>query len=109
MAEPEHIMESSCGLACVIQQLQDEIRKLETENKELRGQLSLPLTDTSPTNSERRDGTPENHTNLRRNVSAPALEGQYKGKTMQSYRVLKGDFFYLYGQVIILYAQYAYL
>lgn len=83
MAEPERVMESGCSLACVIQQLQDEIRKLAMENKELRGQLSLPLTDTSPTDSEQRDGTPENHTNLRRNVSAPVLEGQYKGKILQ--------------------------
>lgn len=77
-------MESGHGLARVIQQLQDEIRKLETENKALRGQLSLPLTETSPTDSERRAGTQENHANLRRNVSAPTLEGQYKGKTMQT-------------------------
>ncbi|KAF7692740.1 hypothetical protein HF521_010350 [Silurus meridionalis] len=71
-------MESGRGLARVVQQMQDEIRKLETENKVLRGQLSLPLTGTSPTESGRRDGSLENHTNLRRNVSALALEGQYK-------------------------------
>ncbi|XP_026797285.3 putative coiled-coil domain-containing protein 195 [Pangasianodon hypophthalmus] len=80
------MMESGCGLARVIQQLQDEIRKLETENKELRGQLSLPLTETSPTDSERRDGTTENHSNLRRNVSAPALEGQYKENMIMTVR-----------------------
>lgn len=73
-------MESGRGLARVIQQMQDEIKKLETENKVLRGKLSLPLTDTSLTDPERRDGTPENHAHLKRNVSAPVLEGQYKGK-----------------------------
>lgn len=78
------MMESGRGLARVIQQLQDEIRKLETENKALRGQLSLPLTETSPTDSQLREGTPEIHANLRRNVSVPALEDQYKGKRVQS-------------------------
>lgn len=75
-------MESG-GLARVIQQLQDEIRKLETENKSLRGQLSLPRTDTSPTDTQRSDGTTENRAHLRRNLSAPALDGQYKGETAQ--------------------------
>ncbi|XP_053508282.1 putative coiled-coil domain-containing protein 195 [Ictalurus furcatus] len=79
-------MESGHGLARVIQQLQDEIRKLETENKTLRGQLSLPLTETSPTESERRAGTQENHANLRRNISAPTLEGQYKENTIMTVR-----------------------
>lgn len=78
------MMEGGRGLARVIQQLQDEIRKLETENKALRGQLSLPLTETSPTDSQLRERTPEIHANLRRNVSVPALEDQYKGKTVQS-------------------------
>ncbi|KAM9439343.1 uncharacterized protein Hap1MRO34_026623 [Clarias gariepinus] len=79
-------MESSRGLAHVIQQLQDEIRKLETENKTLRGQLSLPLTETSPAETEGRDGTPENHAHLRRNVSAPALEGQYRENMIMTVR-----------------------
>ncbi|KAF5898498.1 coiled-coil domain-containing protein, partial [Clarias magur] len=79
-------MESSRGLAYVIQQLQDEIRKLETENKTLRGQLSLPLTQTSPAETEGRDGTPENHAHLRRNVSAPALEGQYRENMIMTVR-----------------------
>ncbi|KAG7319631.1 hypothetical protein KOW79_016774 [Hemibagrus wyckioides] len=79
-------MESGRGLARVIQQLQDEIRKLETENKALRGQLSLPLTETSPTDSQLREGTPEIHANLRRNVSVPALEDQYKENMIMTVR-----------------------
>ncbi|KAK2868774.1 hypothetical protein Q7C36_000645 [Tachysurus vachellii] len=75
-------MESGRGLARVIQQLQDDIRKLETENKALRGQLSK----TPPTGSQRREGTTENHANLRRNVSVPALENQYKENMIMTVR-----------------------
>ncbi|TSP46850.1 Cullin-3 [Bagarius yarrelli] len=73
-------MESGRGFARAIQQLQEEIRKLETENKTLRGQLKLSPTETSSS------GTPENNTTLRRNVSVAALEDQYKENMIMTVR-----------------------
>lgn len=62
-------MESTRSLAQVIVEMRDEIKKLEAENQELRGSAEA--------------GMEENpYANLRRNASAPALEGQYKGESI---------------------------
>lgn len=68
-------MESGQSLTRVISEMQNEIRKLESENKELRGQLDRP--DSCALSSSPQESL--FHANLRRNVSAPDLEGQYKG------------------------------
>lgn len=71
-------MESRRSLAQVISEMQNEIRKLESENKALRGQLDRPAT---ALDSVKQDGSQDSstHASLRRNVSAPQLEAQYKG------------------------------
>lgn len=82
-------MESTRSLAQVIMEMRDEIKKLEEENRELRGdygQRSFGAVhrEGTPASSaaEQRAGMEENpYVNLRRNASAPVLEGQYKGKT----------------------------
>lgn len=68
----------SRGLSQIIHQLQEEIRKLETENQTLRGQVGPPGTE--PSGDREAGQENQNQVNLRRNVSAPALDGQYKGK-----------------------------
>lgn len=81
-------MDSGRSLAQVIMELQNEIKKLETENKELRGELKQVPVESNEENTNSIHSVPDNdsvedniaHTNLRRNVSAPALEGQFKGK-----------------------------
>lgn len=88
-------MESSRGLARVILEMRDDISKLETENRELRGSFGAKRRGggggggrggrggagtVSPV-AEHRAGMEENPSvNLRRNASAPDLEGQYKGE-----------------------------
>lgn len=81
-------MESTRSLAQVIMEMRDEIKKLEAENRELRGDHGqrpfggAPGED-SPVSSaaEQRAAMEENpYVNLRRNASAPVLEGQYKGE-----------------------------
>lgn len=80
-------MESTRSLAQVIMEMRDEIKKLEAENRELRGDYdhrsfgNLPG-ETGPVSSTAGpEGMEENpYLNLRRNASAPVLEGQYKGK-----------------------------
>lgn len=82
-------MESSRSLAQVIMEMRNEIKKLETENSVLRGEIGQPTIGTeqgepnpySPAGQPRigADDNPS-HMNLRRNASAPALERQYKGK-----------------------------
>lgn len=82
-------MESTRSLAQVIMEMRDEIKKLEAENRELRGDydqrpFGAVTEEGSPVSSvaEQRAGTEENpYVNLRRNASAPVLEGQYKGKS----------------------------
>lgn len=71
----------------MISEMQSEIRNLENENKALRGQLGRPTSasdsmKTCALSTQQKDGSQENstHANLRRNVSAPELEGQFKGK-----------------------------
>lgn len=79
-------MESTRSLAQVIMEMRDEIKKLEAENRELRGdcvQHSVTAGETSvpPTAGTEQSVILENpYGNLRRNASAPVLEGQYKGK-----------------------------
>ncbi|KAI4878909.1 hypothetical protein NFI96_025776 [Prochilodus magdalenae] len=76
------------GLASLIRELQGEIKKLESENRELRGQLSRPASGSElpgpaePQHGEETSGG----THLRRNVSAPALEGQYKENIIMTVR-----------------------
>ncbi|KAK2881536.1 hypothetical protein Q8A67_018804 [Cirrhinus molitorella] len=79
-------MESRGSFAQVISEMQNEIRKLESENKALRGQLDRP---TSALDSvKQKDGSQDNstHASLRRNVSAPQLEGQYKENIIMTVR-----------------------
>lgn len=81
-------MESTRSLAQVIMEMRDEIKKLEAENRELRGdfgQRSLAAMpgEASPVSSavkKQADKDDNPYVNLRRNASAPVLEGQYKGK-----------------------------
>ncbi|XP_066509017.1 putative coiled-coil domain-containing protein 195 [Hoplias malabaricus] len=70
------------GLASLIRELQGEIKKLESENRALRGQLSRPISGLDPQLGE--DNSSSAH--LRRNVSAPALEGQYKENIIMTVR-----------------------
>uniref|UniRef100_A0A3P9QII2 Uncharacterized LOC103474599 n=1 Tax=Poecilia reticulata TaxID=8081 RepID=A0A3P9QII2_POERE len=78
-------MESSRSLAQVIMEMRDEIKKLEAENRELRGDCGGQRAGTA---GETSAGTEqpailENpYGNLRRNASAPVLEGQYKNTAM---------------------------
>ncbi|XP_051255145.1 uncharacterized protein LOC127362907 [Dicentrarchus labrax] len=87
-------MESTRSLAQVIMEMRDEIKKLEAENRELRGdygQRSFGAVpgEGSPASSaaEQRAGIEENpYVNLRRNASAPVLEGQYKENAVMTVR-----------------------
>ncbi|XP_067307656.1 putative coiled-coil domain-containing protein 195 [Pseudorasbora parva] len=86
-------MESGRSLAKVISEMQNEIRKLESENQALRGQLSRPtsaLDSVKPSalSAQQKDGLQESstHANLRRNVSAPELEGQFKENIIMTVR-----------------------
>ncbi|ROL43103.1 hypothetical protein DPX16_14815 [Anabarilius grahami] len=86
-------MESGRSLAQVISEMQSEIRNLENENKALRGQLGRPTSasdsmKTCALSTQQKDGSQENstHANLRRNVSAPELEGQFKENIIMTVR-----------------------
>ncbi|TRY57982.1 hypothetical protein DNTS_027336 [Danionella cerebrum] len=82
-------MESGQSLTRVISEMQNEIRKLEMENKELRGQLGRPSSALdSMKSTSQQDGGQESliHANLRRNVSAPNFEGQYKENLIMTVR-----------------------
>ncbi|KAI3354281.1 hypothetical protein L3Q82_018812 [Scortum barcoo] len=71
-------MESTRSLAQVIMEMRDEIKKLEAENRELRG---------GGQPGEGGPGMEENpYVNLRRNASAPVLEGQYAENTVMTVR-----------------------
>ncbi|KAK5904707.1 hypothetical protein CesoFtcFv8_006242 [Champsocephalus esox] len=91
-------MESTRSLAQVIMEMREDIQKLEAENRELRG-------DSMGDSGQRaygakqgearlgfsaagqRLGKVENpYVNLRRNASAPVLEGQYKENTVMTVR-----------------------
>ncbi|XP_069562563.1 putative coiled-coil domain-containing protein 195 [Brachyistius frenatus] len=87
-------MESTRSLAQVIMEMRDEIKTLETENRELRGgygQRSFGVMpgEAGPVSSaaKQQAGTEENpYVNLRRNASAPVLEGQYKENAVMTVR-----------------------
>ncbi|XP_042269874.1 putative coiled-coil domain-containing protein 195 [Thunnus thynnus] len=89
-------MESTRSLAQVIMEMRDEIKKLEAENRELRGDYgrrsfgAMPgEASTVSSGPEQRAGMEENpYVNLRRNASAPVLEleGQYKENTVMTVR-----------------------
>ncbi|KAM8903402.1 putative coiled-coil domain-containing protein 195 [Spinachia spinachia] len=84
-------MESSRSLARVILEMRDDISKLESENRALRGGgrgggEGRGGGTVSPV-AQRRAGMEENPSvNLRRNASAPDLEGQYKENTVMTVR-----------------------
>ena len=81
-------MESTRSLAQVIMEMREDIQKLEAENRELRGDSSQRSYGAKQGEARlgfsavgQRVGKVENpYVNLRRNASAPVLEGQYKGK-----------------------------
>lgn len=72
-------MDSSRSLAHVIMEMRDEIKKLEAENRELRGDCGeLPTTEDGAESSAA-EPVENPYLNLRRNASAPVLERQYTG------------------------------
>uniref|UniRef100_A0A3B4Z4W2 Si:ch211-235m3.10 n=1 Tax=Stegastes partitus TaxID=144197 RepID=A0A3B4Z4W2_9TELE len=83
-------MESTRSLAQVIMEMRDEIKKLEAENRELRGDCGRRSFGAVPgeagpvsTAAKQQAGVEDNpYVNLRRNASAPVLEGQYKTTVM---------------------------
>ncbi|KAM4742703.1 uncharacterized protein FYW61_001430 [Anableps anableps] len=85
-------MESTRSLAQVIMEMRDEIKKLEAENRELRGDCVQHSATAGETSAAYTAGTKqpeilENPSgNLRRNASAPVLEGQYKENTAMTVR-----------------------
>ncbi|KAM4565908.1 uncharacterized protein PAE49_009752 [Odontesthes bonariensis] len=87
-------MESTRSLAHVIMEMRDEIKKLEAENRELRGDNSqrsfgnMPgeAGPVSPADKEQGEIVENPYVNMRRNVSAPVLEGQYKENTVMTVR-----------------------
>ncbi|KAA0701684.1 hypothetical protein E1301_Tti018533 [Triplophysa tibetana] len=84
-------MERGHRLAQAISDMQREIRQLEGENKGLRGQLDRPESDSLKSVSsspQHKDGAQEmsSHGHLRRNLSAPILEGQFKENIIMTVR-----------------------
>ncbi|XP_047450665.1 uncharacterized protein LOC125013809 [Mugil cephalus] len=87
-------MESSRSLAQVIMEMRDEIKKLEAENRELRGDYgqrsfgAVPGEGNATTSAAKQQpGMEENpYVNLRRNASAPVLEGQYRENAVMTVR-----------------------
>ncbi|KAJ7990505.1 hypothetical protein DPEC_G00301030 [Dallia pectoralis] len=84
--------ESSRSLAEVIMEMRSEIKKLETENTALRGGIESPVSGGTTEPGERR-GQPGTRTHrippqctMRRNASAPELEGQYKENIVMTVR-----------------------
>lgn len=79
-------MDSTRSLAHVIMEMRDEIKKLEAENRELRGDrrcsgAALGEGTAMPGAAGDQAEEVENpYVNLRRNVSAPVLQGQHKGR-----------------------------
>uniref|UniRef100_A0A1A8HS86 Uncharacterized protein n=3 Tax=Nothobranchius TaxID=28779 RepID=A0A1A8HS86_NOTKU len=83
-------MESTRSLAQVIMEMRDEIKKLEAENRELRGEYGRDrveeASNVSSEGQEQEEVVVNPYGNLRRNVSAPVLEGQFKGNTVMTVR-----------------------
>ncbi|XP_062241909.1 uncharacterized protein LOC133951776 [Platichthys flesus] len=80
-------MESTRSLAQVIMEMRDDIKKLEVENQELRGDYGPRAFGAKSGEESRVSSALENpYMNLRRNVSAPVLEGQYKENTVMTVR-----------------------
>nr|XP_043887660.1 uncharacterized protein LOC122773221 [Solea senegalensis] len=100
-------MESTRSLAQVIMEMRDEIKKLEDENRELRGDsghwsvavrtgetslgsaasASASASAAAAAAAAEQQNVEENHSvNLRRNVSAPVLDGQYKETSVMTVR-----------------------
>ncbi|KAF0022028.1 hypothetical protein F2P81_025720 [Scophthalmus maximus] len=92
-------MESTRSLTQVIMEMRDDINKLEAENRELRGdygQRSLgakpgeagPVSSAQGQRVELEENPYVNnpYVNLRRNVSAPVLEAQFKENTVMTVR-----------------------
>ncbi|XP_072314367.1 uncharacterized protein [Eucyclogobius newberryi] len=82
-------MESTRGLAHVVMEMREEIKKLETENLELRGDFSqrshwARVAHTSMTSPAVVEENP--YLNLRRNASAPVLEGPYNEESVMTVR-----------------------
>uniref|UniRef100_A0A3P9H6X9 Si:ch211-235m3.10 n=2 Tax=Oryzias latipes TaxID=8090 RepID=A0A3P9H6X9_ORYLA len=79
-------MESTRGLAQVIMEMRDEIKKLETENQELCGGHALcsvgPTSEEDLEEKEPFEKVENPYLNLRRNVSEPVLEGKFKNTVM---------------------------
>ncbi|XP_028319875.1 uncharacterized protein LOC114474080 [Gouania willdenowi] len=73
-------MESTRSLAQVILEMRDEIKKLEAENQELRSSWPQRSSGAGAVMEE------NPYLNLRRNVSAPTLERQYKEPTVMTVR-----------------------
>nr|XP_023673844.1 uncharacterized protein LOC111847149 [Paramormyrops kingsleyae] len=75
-------MDSAPGLARVIIEMRNEIQKLESENRALRGKLDQRPAEVNsgPHACQHRMATIDraSQASLRRNASAPALEGQYQ-------------------------------
>uniref|UniRef100_A0A3B4A3N1 Uncharacterized protein n=1 Tax=Periophthalmus magnuspinnatus TaxID=409849 RepID=A0A3B4A3N1_9GOBI len=86
-------MESTRSLAHVVMEMREEIKKLETENRELRGDFSqrshwAKVAHASLTSTAVVEENP--YLNLRRNASAPVLEGPYKNSVMTVRRYSMG-------------------
>ncbi|KAG2462036.1 CC195 protein, partial [Polypterus senegalus] len=91
-------MESHRHLVQVIQEMRNEIKKLESENLALRGELSLSRADPGPadlssgfhprTDSELagEEEASDSPAAMRRNISAPVLEEQLKEKIIMTVR-----------------------
>lgn len=75
-------MDSTRSLAHVILEMREEIRKLEAENRELRGGCDQTQEgEGSEEENQAEEQVVENpYGNLRRNVSAPVLDGQLEGQ-----------------------------
>lgn len=70
-------VDGSRGLACVLMEMRDEIKKLEAENRQLRADCCQLSSGDDPEEAEQQ---PEENPYLRRNASAPALKGQNQGR-----------------------------
>ncbi|XP_055022984.1 uncharacterized protein LOC129412666 [Boleophthalmus pectinirostris] len=83
------VMESTRSLAHVVMEMREEIKKLENENRELRGDFSqrshwAKVAHASLASTAVVEENP--CLNLRRNASAPVLEGPYKENSVMTVR-----------------------